>query len=344
MFSAQPALGRDLWLVALYNTAIGLFLTTLTRYSLTVNLIYSHCIGFGIYLAVRGPGLLQGERRIEWRNGLVGIPVGTVIGFVVATWLHDLTMADVFDGAVIAGATATIFGVLGIWYFHDKARLQEAQTEARSERLRRIEQESLATRTELALLQAQIEPHFLFNTLSNVVGLIDTDPASARKMLLDLTALLRTTLTRTRRPSVTLGEELDLLRAYLGIMAVRMGPRLIWEINADAEILSAWLPPLLVQPLVENAIRHGLEPRPEGGRLALQCRRQDGFLDVVVTDSGCGFPDNAADGVGLANVRKRLQAACGGGASLMLTTAPGGGVTATLRLPFVDHEPAHTDR
>jgi sensor histidine kinase YesM len=248
------------------------------------------------------------------------------------------------NGLLVAGATAALFGAIGTWYFHDEARFQEAQSEVRAERLRRIEQESLATRSELAILQAQIEPHFLFNTLSNVVGLIDTDPAAARKMLLDLTALLRTTLARTRKPVVTLGEELDLLRAYLGIMAVRMGPRLAWEIDADPEVLSAWLPPLLVQPLVENAIRHGLEPKPEGGRLIIRCRRRDGFLDVAVEDTGCGFPDDAADGLGLANVRKRLQAAGGDEAALTLTIAPGGGVTAALRLPFVDHEPAHPDR
>lgn len=344
MSSLRLAFGRDLLLVAIYNTAIALFLTALTRYGLTVNLIYSHCIGFGIYLAARGPGLLRGERRIEWQRGLIGIPAGAVIGFTIATWLNGLAMTDVIDGAVIAGAAATMFGVLGIWYFHDEARLQEAQAEARTERLRRIEQEALATRTELALLQAQIEPHFLFNTLSNVVGLIDTDPVAARTMLLDLTSLLRTSLTRTRKPVVTLGEELDLLRAYLGIMAMRMGPRLTWEIDADAEAVSAWLPPLLVQPLVENAIRHGLEPQPEGGRLTIRCRRAGTFLDVLVSDNGCGFANDAADGVGLANIRKRLLASAGDVASLTLTAASGGGVTAALRLPFVDHEPAHPDR
>jgi hypothetical protein len=342
------SLARDLLTVGIYNTAIGLFLTAVTPYGVAMNLIYANCIGFSIFGSVRGSWLILGQAKPHWINDLIGIPAGFAIGFVIATWLNDMTLTEVLthesNGVLIAGATAALFGAIGTWYFHDEARFQEALSEVRAERLRRIEQESAATRSELALLQAQIEPHFLFNTLSNVVGLIDANPVAARTMLLDLTALLRTTLARTRRPSVTLGEEMDLLRAYLGIMAVRMGPRLAWEIDADAEVLSAWLPPLLVQPLVENAIRHGLEPKPAGGRLTIRCRRQDGFLDVVVADSGCGFPDDAADGVGLANVRKRLQAAGGAAASLTLTTAPGGGVTAALRLPFVDHEPAHSDR
>jgi hypothetical protein len=348
MFTAWPVLARDLLLIAAYNTAIGLFLTALTRYSLAVNLIYSHCIGTCIYLAVRGPCLLRGRTRVEWIDGLIGIPLGFVVGFTLATWANGLTLADVMqreaDGLAIAAVTAALFGILGTWHFHDEARVQEARAEAEAERLRRVEQEALATRTQLALLQAQIEPHFLFNTLSNVIGLVDTDAAAARQMLIDLTALLRTSLARTRRPVVTLGEELELLRAYLGIMAVRMGARLDWRIDAPAGVLDAELPPLLVQPLVENAIRHGLEPKPGGGRLLIRCRRDGSLLEVEVSDDGLGIRHDSRDGTGLANVRQRLAATGGADAALALTANPGGGVTAAIRLPFVDHEPAPADR
>ena len=343
-----PAFGRDLLLVAVYNTAVGLFLTALPRYGLAVNLVYSNCIGTCIYIAVRGPCLITGQRRIKWMHGLIGIPVGFAVGFVLATWLNGFTLASVLEhepnALLIAGVTAALFGVLGTWHFHDEARVQEALAEARAERLRRIEQEVLTTHTELALLQAQIEPHFLFNTLSNVVGLIETQPTVARTMLLDLTALLRTSLARTRQPMVTLGEELDLLRAYLGIMAVRMGSRLDWQIDTAPDVLTARLPPLLVQPLVENAIRHGLEPKANAGRLSIRCQRQGDMLDIEVTDNGLGFSGNVSDGTGLANVRQRLAATCGSESSLSLTTSPAGGIIARLRLPFHDHEPAPADR
>ena len=332
-----PALAREALLVAVYNTVIGLFLTALTSYSLATNQIYSHCIGFAIYGGVRGSCLLWGQAKPTWINGMLGIPLGFAVGFALGTWLNDLTLVQVLErhphAILIAGATALLFGVLGTWHFHDAARIFEAEAAARSERLARTEQEALAARAELARLQAQIEPHFLFNTLSNVVGLIDTDPAAARAMLLDLTALLRTALARSRRTDVALAEELELLRAYLGIMARRMGQRLAWRIDAADDVLAARLPPLLVQPLVENAIRHGLEPKPAGGSLAIRCRRAAAAVEIEVEDSGQGFADAPAAGVGLANVRDRLAACYGPAASLALETNAAGGVTARLRIP-----------
>lgn len=341
-------LGRDLLLVAAYNTAIGLFLTALTRYSLALNLGYAHCIGFGIYLAVRAPCLLHGQMRVEWRHALVGIPLGFAGGFALATWASGRKIVDVLlqepEAAMIGAITATLFGILGTWHFRDEGRLREARAEAEAERMKRIEQEALAANAQLAVLQAQIEPHFLFNTLSNVVGLIDTNAPAAKQMLIDLTALLRTSLARTRRPVVTLGEEIDLLRAYLGIMAVRMGSRLEWRIDVPDDVLAARLPPLLVQPLVENAIRHGLEPKTTGGHLAVRCRRTGDRLTIEVGDNGAGFAGDIREGTGLANVRQRLVATCGPDATLVLATSPAGGVSACLTLPFHDHDPAPADR
>ena len=341
-------LWRELLLVLAYNAAIALFLTAVTHYSLAVNLVYTQFIGFAIYGAVRGSGLLLGQARPRWVNSALGIPLGGLAGFVLATWARGLTLAEVLqahpDAASIAAASALIFGVLAVWHFHDEARMLEAQAEARAERLQRSEQEALATRTELALLQAQIEPHFLFNTLSNIVGLVDIDAAAARRVLLDLTSLLRVALARTRRTDVTLAEELELLRAYLGIMAVRMGSRLDWRIDAEPSTLSARLPPLLVQPLVENAIRHGIEPKPEGGHVEIRCRADGDALVIDVDNSGCAFAADRQEGVGLANVRARLRACYGSRAALELEPHDGGGLTARIRLPFDHHAPAPARR
>jgi signal transduction histidine kinase len=340
--------GRDLLLMAAYNTAVGLFLASLSRYPLAMMMIYSHCIGLGIYLAVRGPRLVRGQLRVDWINGLFGIPAGFVLGFALATWANGLSIDYVLqhemDGVVMSAIAAILFGVLGTWHFHDDGQVRAARAEAEAERLQRIEHETLAARAQLAVLQAQIEPHFLFNTLSNVVGLIDTNAPAARQMLIDLTALLRTSLARTRRPVVTLGEEMELLRAYLGIMAVRMGPRLAWHIDAPDEVLAARLPPLLVQPLVENAIHHGLEPKTTGGHLTVRCRRDGDRLTVEVFDDGTGITTDMREGTGLANVRQRLAATCGPDATLALATSAAGGFTARLSLPFHDHEPAPADR
>jgi signal transduction histidine kinase len=333
-----PAALREILLVAVYNAAIALFLTALTSFSLGVNLIYSNCIGFSIYGFVHGSCLLWRQAKPGWLNAMLGIPLGAAVGFTFGTWVNGLSLIEVLQrhpqAALISGAAALLFGTIGTWHFHDEAKLLEARAEARAERARRAEQEALASRAELARLQAQIEPHFLFNTLSNVISLIDADPAAARGMLLDLTALLRTSLARTRQGEVTLAEELDLLRAYLGIMGMRMGDRLAWRIDATDELLGARLPPLLVQPLVENAIRHGIEPKTAGGRIDVDCRRDGEALVIAVADSGRGCDAAKAQGIGLANVRERLAACYGEAASLVLEANAAGGVTARLRLPL----------
>jgi len=335
----RAPLPREILLVAAYNTAIALFLSLLTEYAWPVNLVYAQSIGFGMYGAMRLACRLRGRADIGWAEAAVGLPLGFAAGFVLATWLNGFTLAqvqEVYPHAMpISAAAALLFGILGTWHFHDEARLAEAKAEARAERARRLEQEALTARTALALLQAQIEPHFLFNTLSNVVSLIDARPEAARSMLLDLTALLRAALARSRWPEIALAEELELLRAYLGIMAVRMGERLSWRIEADEAALGVRLPPLLIQPLVENAIRHGLEPQPEGGSLLISCRRAGAEVCVTVEDSGRGLAAASAEGggLGLANVRERLVALYGARAGLELTDNPAGGVSARLRLP-----------
>ncbi|HTY02934.1 MAG TPA: histidine kinase [Rhodocyclaceae bacterium] len=338
---------RELALALGYNTAVCVFLTVVTPYSLATNLVFTQFIGLSIYATVRGSGVLLGLPRPGLVSAAIGIPLGGLIGFTLATWAKGLTLAEVLlahpDVVPMTAATVVIFGALAVWHFHDEARMLEAQAEARAERVQRVEREAANARTELALLQAQIEPHFLFNTLSNVVGLIDTRPEAARTMLLDLTALLRTSLARTRRATVTLGEELDLLRAYLGIMAVRMGGRLDWHIDAAPDVLGAHLLPLLVQPLVENAIRHGLEPKAANGRLTIRCWRQGDTLHVEVNDNGLGFGDEIREGTGLANVRQRLATLCGADAALSLASNSDGGVSAEIRLPFANHGPAPAD-
>lgn len=239
----------------------------------------------------------------------------------------------------MAAAAALVFGSVACHALLTRSRLIQAEAQIQAARLRQLEQQALAHQTELRLLQAQIEPHFLFNTLSNVVSLVDVDPPRARRMLLDLTALLRVSLARSRAPEVSLGEELDLLAAYLDIMALRLGPRLGWEIDAAPALRALRLPPLLVQPLVENALRHGLEPLPEGGRVLIRCWQAEGRLWIRVEDNGQGLAaaalGGAGGGLGLANVRARLDACFAGEGLLRLGTCDPQGTWALLELPCV---------
>jgi signal transduction histidine kinase len=193
----------------------------------------------------------------------------------------------------------------------------------------------------MAAMQAQVEPHFLFNTLASIDHLIETDPARASVMQKNLIALLRASMPTMREATTNgsrdLAAELAVIAPYLEILKVRMEDRLQTEIDVPAGLRSAEFPPLMLQSLVENAIKHGLEPKPEGGRLTVRAEVQHGALAVSVADTGLGFgkASTAGTGIGLANIRERLQLLHGKRGALVVTENPGGGTVATITVPYV---------
>lgn len=214
-----------------------------------------------------------------------------------------------------------------------------AQRQGRDELTRLFrEREALKTQqteAQLSALTAQIEPHFLFNTLANVKRLYETQPERGRNMLVALIAYLRAALPGMRRQESTLAEELELVRHYLAILQMRMGERLSFDIETPPELLTAHLPTLVLPTLVENAIKHGLSPLPEGGRIAIRAAHAaDGGLTIEVADNGQGFgAASGGAGVGLANTRARLAARFGDTATLALEAAQPRGVIARVHLP-----------
>ncbi|MFT7773190.1 sensor histidine kinase [Roseateles sp.] len=198
------------------------------------------------------------------------------------------------------------------------------------------------TEAQLKLLQGQIEPHFLFNTLANVQSLIDFAPQRAKLMLERFTDYLRASLGQLRGESTTLAQEFAMLEAYLGLMQLRMGERLKVELALPAELRGIELPPLLAQPLVENAIHHGLEPQIAGGTVTVSARREGRLLHIEVADDGQGLDGprrRAGNGVALDNIRARLQARFGPGASLELLPREGGGTRACIQIPLPNDTP-----
>jgi hypothetical protein len=192
----------------------------------------------------------------------------------------------------------------------------------------------------MAAMQAQVEPHFLFNTLASIDHLIEVDPQRASQMQKNLIALLRASMPTMREASdggvKDLGRELAVIRPYLEILKVRMEERLVTEIDVPEGLLSAEFPPMMVQTLVENAIKHGLEPKPEGGRLSVKAEIVHGKLQVTVADTGLGFgrAATAGTGVGLANIRERLQLLYGPKAGLTIAENNGGGTKVTVTVPY----------
>ncbi|HYA60205.1 MAG TPA: histidine kinase [Burkholderiaceae bacterium] len=218
-----------------------------------------------------------------------------------------------------------------------KSDARAAQAEAAAEREALSRQLAQA---QLKALQAQIEPHFLFNTLASVDYLIETDPKRASEMQRHLIQYLRAALPQMRGNESLLGREVDLVRAYLEILKVRMEERLRFAVDVPEGLRSAEFPPMMLQSVVENAIRHGVEPKPEGGEVRVKAAVVDGQLEVAVTDSGVGLTASGGSasasggGLGLANIRERLARLYPGRASFELRQLQPSGVEAKIRVPY----------
>jgi len=228
-----------------------------------------------------------------------------------------------------------VIKIMAAGRFKAEAQAVQATEIAESEALKRQVVEA-----RMAAMQAQVEPHFLFNTLASIDHLIETDPPRASKMQKNLIALLRASMPTMREANAQgtrdLGRELAVIRPYLEILKVRMEERLQTEINVPEGLMSADFPPMMLQGLVENAIKHGLEPKAEGGRLTVTGEIVHGKLCVTVADTGLGFGKaaTAGTGIGLNNIRERLQLLYGRKATLVVSENPGGGTAVSITVPY----------
>lgn len=312
--------------------------------SFVENLVFSLCIGTLAWL------LIDGGRLLLWGDGkpaglpflvltLLSLPAAQMGGSLLAAWLLGMGDHPVLPTRSGHAAQILLFSVLAglaaTWFFWNRGKLAYLQAQAEAEKARAAGIERQAVQAQLQLLQAQIEPHMLFNTLANLQGLIAIDPPRAQLLLDQLIDYLRATLGSSRLAATTLAQEFRLMQAYLGLMSVRMGQRLAYTLDLPAELADVEVAPMLLQPLVENAVRHGLEPCPEGGRIDVSAARQDDFLVLTVRDTGLGLEAPATPGNGLAlrNVQERLAALYGGGATLTLAANTPRGAIAEIRLP-----------
>lgn len=271
----------------------------------------------------------------------VALPIAAIyVGYVLAVSLLTgtlwLNVSENWRGFVFASCVTIAIGWL-LWEAIEATRKKEVERRERAELQANVDRaERERTTAELKALRAQVEPHFLYNTLSNVVSLIEREPATAKYMTERLIGYLRHTLDASRREHATVGDELAIIADYLEILRLRMGERLWYEVAANDLTRALPLSPMLLQPLVENAIKHGLEPKIEGGRITVSAAVQDGRLNIVVEDTGLGFgvaTDTAGSGSGLANVRGRLKAIYGDAARLSIEQ-PEVGTRIRLSLPI----------
>ena len=273
----------------------------------------------------------------------IAVVVGPLTGhlFMVSQNFHDQpAQFSTWSGIVIFMLVRALLIVLpwsvaaAAWYFHQRSSLRASALRAAELDRRRLETGMMEAR--LQALQAQVEPHFLFNTLAHVKRLYRTDPARARKMLDSFRAYLYSALPQMRGMGTTLGREIDMVHAYLDVQQIRMGRRLQIHVDVPTGLRAHPFPPMMLISLVENAIKHGLNPVPQGGAITISATRLGGALAVTVADTGRGIDDQLGSGVGLSNIRDRLAALFGSSAGLSLTPQSPHGVQAVIRVPFAE--------
>lgn len=313
--------------------------------ALAINLTYYYLWGLSV------PAVIWVARRFRFERGTwvfsfvihsIWAIFLTLVQIVVAEWLlRALTHARDMDHKPIAQAVLdnfhsslpTYFVIISGYYAFDY------YAKFRDRELCNAQLETRLSQAQLQALKMQLNPHFLFNTLNTISSLMYTDPEAADAMMSRLSELLRLTLEKEGSQEVTLKEEIDILERYLEIERIRFEDRLRVSVSIAPEALEARVPNFSLQPLVENAIRHGIAPRPEGGRLSITAARDDGMLEIRLCDDGPGLkPATGAaprrEGIGIANTRARLAQLYGERHRFEMENAPEGGLVVTMAVPF----------
>jgi hypothetical protein len=300
-------------------------------------LVSALCVGYTSMLFFTVAGNVRQRALPREALQVLAILVGSFLGTVLAGLVKGRNVAEMFSER-IAGVMITMGLGIGVGcvvvaalilrerHARDQARILRAESE-------RHQLEKRVLEARLALMQAQVEPHFLFNTLANVQHLVETDPPAASHVLASLIRYLRAALPQMREATTNLGRELDMARAFLEIQQVRMGARLEFSIDVPEPLKSRSFPPMMLISLVENAVKHGIDPCCECGSIVIRAREEEGRLKVSVADTGEGVMAQKGGGVGLANIRERLKALYGASARLVLEENAPRGVVASIEVP-----------
>ena len=297
---------------------------------------------FAMLLAVavadRATGRNPDRRGVYAVAVVTGALLGGVLEAPVLVWLETLLLPAVavvpsIGAALYLGLELAMLGGGIVWIVNDRRRAQRARERTHAAELERIAAEKRSIESDLQAMQARVEPQFLFNTLAQVRALYREDAARGERMLDELIAYLRAAMPRMRDTSSTLGQEIDLVRAYLGIVRLRLGERLSFEIDSPAAIADTRMPPMMLLPLVDHAIAHGIAASRAGGAIRIHAALDGGTVRLEIADSGVGLLPGAV-GEGIAGIRERLAALYGGAASLALHEQADASTEAVLQFPL----------
>jgi len=329
--------------IALFLTLTGIFPTTDTVTVKTFVIMFAISQGYGISTWMVIIFLFWACKPKKEASHVFIVLIGIACGILLGSLMRNFILQQIFPTHIWEWQKTllrtiviclTSAGVI-CYFLYTKRRFKVGKEMMQQERISRLSSEKQALEANLKLLQAQIEPHFLFNTLSNILSLLDTDLGKGQAMLMDLTRYLRTSLSKTRGRTTTLGQEMEMLQVYLDIFKIRMEDRLHYRIEVPKSIKGLPFPPLLIQPLVENAIKHGIEPKVEGGTITIRARKNGGVLRLEIADTGAGLPEDGTTGFGLSNVRERLKSLYGDSGRLILEENRPSGLKAIIEVPYV---------
>jgi sensor histidine kinase YesM len=304
-------------------------------------LVTALCVGYTSMVLFTMAGNVRQERISREVMQVLAIVAGSFIGTILTGFVKGRDLTQMFterlSGVTISMSLGIGFGcvvvaayILREKHAKDQARIHRAESERHQ-----LEKNILQAR--LQLMQAQVEPHFLFNTLANVQHLVETDPPSASRMLESLIQYLRAALPQMRESATNLGREVDMSRAFLEINRMRMGSRLAFHVDVPESMRGLPFPPMMLISLVENAVKHGVDPCCDAGSISIRAAHADGKLTVSVVDTGEGILPKKGTGVGLSNIRERLKTLYGNSARLVLQENAPHGVMAAIE---IDDNPA----
>lgn len=261
---------------------------------------------------------------------LVGTASGMTLAIIALKWLQPglrFRVTPVLTASGFALMVAALVSALSLLLAQMKSRIEQKAIEV--QKLRELE-----AQTRLTSLQSKVNPHFLFNTLNTMLNLVHRSPDEVETLILSLSDLYRRVLQLPENGRIAVSEEMELIRRYLEIEQIRLGSRLAFVMDLDPQAASFLIPPLLVEPLVENAVKHGIGVKPSGGTVKIRTQLAEGFLHITVEDDGAGIGSQAGSGgFGIYSIQERLRITYEGRASLSIQATPGQGFRAELRVP-----------
>ena len=327
---------RVFWVTAVSAAAaasvVWLFLNTYLDL-----LVSALCVGYTSMVLFTVAGNIRQAVLPREAMQILAVTAGSILGTILSGVVKGRSFSAMFterlSGVAISMGLGIGFGcvvvatvILREKHARDQARILAAEAE-------RHQMEKNVLEARLALMQAQVEPHFLINTLANGQHLVETDPAAASRMLASLIKYLRAALPQMREAATNLGREVDMAKAFLDIQRVRMGSRLAFDIEVPEDLKCRAFPPMMLISLVENAVKHGVDPCCDCGRIVIRAEEAEGRLKVSVADTGEGVRPKKGGGVGLSNIRERLKALYGASARLVLEENAPRGVIASIEVP-----------